>query len=168
MRKRTSFVLISVMMLALVGCGSASAGKLKSSDLSFDYNGNSISVKNDANKTIAALGEPSEEQTSPYNENDKLYIFGSEPDSIELSTVNDYAQSLIIHDSNIRTSRDIGVGNVYNDVIAAYGDNGTHTMNDDSWNISYKYKDYMLSFDMEGEDHKVTAITYSNKPITIN
>ena len=44
---------------------SDSSYTIPESDLSFEYNGKSVSVKNDAKKNIEALGNPTEEKTSP-------------------------------------------------------------------------------------------------------
>lgn len=170
MKKRTSFLIISAMVLTLVGggltgCGSVS-GKLRSSDLSFDYNGKKVSVKNDAEKNIEALGNPSEEQTSPNNEIDKSYVFGSETDSIELLTINDKTQSVVIHDSNVKTSRGIGVGSTYDDLIAAYGGIATTSTDDVASKITYQYDNCSLSFEIDEKNRVVTAITYSNNAMT--
>ena len=220
MKKRTSFLIISAMVLTLAGCGQANQSNtsdasnasdtsnvsstpeisntsdtsnipeisnvantsdtpnavvlsdasytIPESDLSFEYNGKSVSVKNDAKKNIEALGNPTEEKTSPYNELDKSYIFGNAPDSIELLTIKDKTQAIVIHDSNVKTSRGIGVGSTCDDVIAAYGGKAPTGVDgiDISIKFSYSYKNYSVSFDIDDKDRVVTAITYSNNTMT--
>ena len=132
------------------------------SDASFEYNGQTISVLDDLETVKANLGTPAEEQPSPFSDNssDKLYIFGSDPDTIDLATLDGKVQSISVYDYKVKTTKGIGIDSTEEDVIAAYGNSGEKSDSGIETDIMYELGKYSIDFFFK--NGKVTAFIYTN------
>lgn len=129
-------------------------------DAAFEYNGKTVSFTDSFDTIKSALGEPSFEDQAPTSDDpkDKMYTFGDDPDTIDVSVIGGKTDSIIIYDSNIKTSRGVSVGNTDKDVTAAYGE-GEASKLDGSNEIDYDFGDYTLVFFLE-KNNTVKAIGY--------
>ncbi|MBO4913401.1 MAG: hypothetical protein J5504_11840 [Butyrivibrio sp.] len=131
------------------------------SDATFEYNGKTVSFTDSFDTIKSALGEPSFEDQAPTSDDpkDKMYTFGDDPDAIDVSVIDGKTDSIIIYDSNIKTSRGVSIGNTDKDVISAYGE-GEASKLDGSNEIDYDFGDYTLIFFLE-KNNTVKAIGYA-------
>ncbi len=133
------------------------------SDASFEYNGKTVSVLDDLETVKANLGTPTEEQPSPFSDNsdDKLYVFGSDPDTIDLATLDGKVQSISVYDYKIKTTKGIGIGSSEEEVLTAYGNSGEKTEADGETDILYELGKYSIDFYFH-RNGKVISIIYTN------
>lgn len=133
------------------------------SDASFEYNGKTVSVLDDLETVKANLGTPTEEQPSPFSDNsgDKLYVFGSDPDTIDLATLDGKVQSITVYDYKIKTTKGIGIGSSEEEVLTAYGNSGEKTEADGETDILYELGKYSIDFFFD-RNSKVITIIYTN------
>lgn len=133
------------------------------SDASFEYNGKTVSVLDDLETVKANLGTPTEEQPSPFSDNsgDKLYVFGSDPDTIDLATLDGKVQSITVYDYKIKTTKGIGIGSSEEEVLTAYGNSGEKTEADSETDILYELGKYSIDFFFD-RNSKVITIIYAN------
>lgn len=133
------------------------------SDASFEYNGKTVSVLDDLETVKANLGTPTEEQPSPFSDNsgDKLYVFGSDPDTIDLATLDGKVQSISVYDYKIKTTKGIGIGSSEEEVLTAYGNSGEKTEADGETDILYELGKYSIDFFFD-RNSKVISIIYEN------
>lgn len=133
------------------------------SDASFEYNGKTVSVLDDLETVKANLGTPTEEQSSPFSDNsdDKLYVFGSDPDTIDLTTLDGKVQSITVYDYKIKTTKGIGIGSSEEEVLTAYGNSGEKTEADGETDILYELGKYSIDFFFH-RNGKVISIIYTN------
>jgi hypothetical protein len=133
------------------------------SDASFEYNGKTVSVLDDLETVKANLGTPTEESSSPFSDNpsDKLYVFGSDPDTIDLATLDGKVQSISVYDYKIKTTKGIGIGSSEEEVLTAYGNSGEKTESDGETDILYELGKYSIDFYFH-RDGKVISIIYTN------
>ncbi|WP_026513205.1 hypothetical protein [Butyrivibrio sp. LB2008] len=133
------------------------------SDASFEYNGKTVSVLDDLETVKANLGTPTEEQPSPFSDNssDKLYVFGSDPDTIDLATLDGKVQSISVYDYKIKTTKGIGIGSSEEEVLTAYGNSGEKTESDGETDILYELGKYSIDFYFD-RNSKVITIIYEN------
>ena len=133
------------------------------SDASFEYNGKTVSVLDDLETVKANLGTPTEEQPSPFSDNsgDKLYVFGSDPDTIDLATLDGKVQSITVYDYKIKTTKGIGIGSSEEEVLTAYGNSGEKTEADGETDILYELGKYSIDFFFD-RNSKVITIIYAN------
>ena len=133
------------------------------SDASFEYNGKTVSVLDDLETVKANLGTPTEEQPSPFSDNssDKLYVFGSDPDTIDLATLDGKVQSISVYDYKIKTTKGIGIGSTEEEVLTAYGNSGEKTEADGETDILYELGKYSIDFYFD-RNSKVITIIYEN------
>ena len=133
------------------------------SDASFEYNGKTVSVLDDLETVKANLGTPTEEQPSPFSDNssDKLYVFGSDPDTIDLATLDGKVQSISVYDYKIKTTKGIGIGSSEEEVLTAYGNSGEKTEADGETDILYELGKYSIDFYFD-RNSKVITIIYEN------
>lgn len=86
-------------------------------------NGKAVSVLNDAEKTLADLGTPSDKDIEFWGETMPVYKFDS---GVSLSTYvkdgKEYAYCMDIRKEGINTARNIGIGSTKEEMIAAYGE----------------------------------------------
>lgn len=203
MKRRTSFLLVPAIALALVGCGVVSTDSVSaaaaastaevaaateattidekisdevsappaqitnSKDASFEYNGNTVSVLDDAKTTLAALGTPEKSEPSAYM-NSETYYFGTEPDTIEysafkLSNGTEAPDFILIHDKNIKTSKGIGIGNTEKEIISAYGKPSeiADFPEVNIYDLDYDMGSFSISFSLD-DDKKLTSFSYLN------
>lgn len=183
-----TFLLASTMIISLVGCGDAASAPANepaatetssetadetsttvetksadASDASFEYNGKTVSVLDDLETVKANLGTPTEEQPSPFSDksSDKLYVFGSDPDTIDLATLDGKVQSISVYDYKIKTTKGIGIGSSEEEVLTAYGNSGEKTEADGETDILYELGKYSIDFYFD-RNSKVITIIYEN------
>ena len=119
-------------------------------------NGKDVSVLDDAEKTLADLGTPSETITDFWGETMPIYKFDS---GVNLATYitdgKEYAYCMDIMKEGINTVRNIGIGNTKEEMIAAYGEphedkdeyeRGEGVTGKMCW---YEYDSYTLGFGIE-------------------
>ena len=94
----------------------------------------------------------------PDSEDYNTFVHIDDPDTIDVSVIGGKTDSIIIYDSNIKTSRGVSVGNTDKDVTAAYGE-GEASKLDGSNEIDYDFGDYTLVFFLE-KNNTVKAIGY--------
>ncbi len=133
------------------------------SDASFEYNGKTVSVLDDLETVKSNLGTPTEESSSPFSDNssDKLYVFGSDPDTIDLATLDGKVQSITVYDYKIKTTKGIGIGSSEEEVLTAYGNSGEKTESDGETDILYELGKYSIDFYFH-RNGKVISIIYTN------
>ena len=132
MKRISVFLLATVMLLGLAGCGSA-ASERQEENHSFTYNGINITIGAEAASIIDALGEPrsyTEEPSCAFDGMDKTYYYGS----FYLSTYplegKDYVYNLWFADDGVATEEGIRIGSTRSQVEEAYGKdcfNGTNS-----------------------------------------
>lgn len=132
-------------------------------DLSFEYNGTTISITDAPDKIKSALGKPSNEEEAPNSDDpaDRMYTYGTDPDTIDLTVIAGKTDAIIIYDSAIKTSRGISIGSTDKDVIAAYGE-AEATKLDGINDIEYNFDGYTLTFFLD-KNSKVDAIGFINE-----
>ncbi|MBO4457178.1 MAG: hypothetical protein J5802_05635 [Butyrivibrio sp.] len=148
-----------------VATDSASTGE----DAFFVYNGKEVSIVDDVPAILEALGEADSELTGKYDEGG---YYGYSGGDIYFNTyIVDGVESpnmLSIHSADVKTSRNIGVGDPAGDVIAAYGEPKELSDSEETeeWGIKvyeYDFGDFMVDFQIE--DDKVSDITYMNAKV---
>ena len=132
MKRISVFLLATIMLLSLVGCGSTNIDP-QEENFSFTYNGTKITLGAEAAPIIDALGEPrsyTEEPSCAFDGMDKTYYYGS----VYLSTYpvegTDYVYTLWFADDGVSTDEGIRIGSTQSQVEDAYGKecfNGTTT-----------------------------------------
>lgn len=119
-------------------------------------NGKAVSVLNDAEKTLADLGTPSDKDIEFWGETMPVYKFDS---GVSLSTYvkdgKEYAYNMNINKEGINTARNIGIGSTKEEMIAAYGEpfedmeeyeRGDGIKGKMNW---YEFDSYSISFGIE-------------------
>ncbi|MBO4457177.1 MAG: hypothetical protein J5802_05630 [Butyrivibrio sp.] len=218
MKKLSTAIITSVLVIALVGCvksdreEAASENSLatdKETDVStktdnlgassddsadmeginkdacFTYNGKEISVLSDVPNTLEKLGTPNADQ-SVKSADVAVYGYGDGDLTYNTCMVDGVESPLMISIgsySKVKTSRNVGIGDSRNDVVAAYGTpNDTvegftadsqdlasgeaDISNGDTLSgqfIKYEFDGCVLTFEME-DDH-VASLTYINKNV---
>ncbi len=118
-------------------------------------NGKAVSVLNDAEKTLADLGTPSDKDIEFWGETMPVYKFDS---GVSLSTYvkdgKEYAYCMDIRKEGINTARNIGVGSTKEEMIAAYGepfeDKEEYERDGNKGKINwYEFDSYSVSFGIE-------------------
>lgn len=118
-------------------------------------NGKAVSVLNDAEKTLADLGTPSDKDIEFWGETMPVYKFDS---GVSLSTYvkdgKEYAYCMDIRKEGINTARNIGVGSTKEEIIAAYGepfeDKEEYERDGNKGKINwYEFDSYSVAFGIE-------------------
>ncbi|MBO4456138.1 MAG: hypothetical protein J5802_00310 [Butyrivibrio sp.] len=136
-------------------------------DAAFEYNGQTISILDDAQATLGALGTPEREEPSPFSDNgDVSYIYGSDPNTVEympLKVDGDalVPDSVIIYDKNVKTSKSVGVGSTEDDIKNAYGEPDNVSKSGSTYELAYDFGSFAVGFDFDNKK-KVNAIIFSN------
>ncbi|RKM62925.1 hypothetical protein D6856_02035 [Butyrivibrio sp. XB500-5] len=137
------------------------------SDSSFSYKGKVISILDDTQAVIDALGTPDDtyEDSADDNPNlgEKRYYYHLA--CIEVSTlVIDGKENLLlitIKDPEIPTPKGIKFGSSKDDVIAAYGEPTKESESGDHKIIEYEFDNYKIILPLSNKD-TVDAIMYEN------
>ena len=161
-------------------------GKIKgdiNEDACFTYNGKEISVLSDVPETLEKLGAPNADQSG---KSSVVAVYGYGDLTFNTCMVNGVESPLMISFgsySNVKTARNIGIGDSRNDVIAAYGTpgdtvegftvdsndlaSGDADLNDGSTLsgqfLKYEFDGCILTFEME--DNRVASLTYINSEV---
>lgn len=132
MKRISVFLLATIMLLSLVGCGSTDIDP-QEENFSFTYNGTKITLGAEAAPIIDALGEPrsyTEEPSCAFDGMDKTYYYGSFYLSTYPLNGKDFVYSFWFADDSVATEDGVRIGNTQADVESAYGAdcfNGTNT-----------------------------------------
>ncbi|MBR4670545.1 MAG: hypothetical protein IKO84_08090 [Butyrivibrio sp.] len=191
-RQTTAILIASTMMLTLIGCGKTSEGEtpvsadneisvsessgssdttaladsttFDSSDDSFIYNGNKISILNDAALTLGYLGDY-ETDASSTGGNYKNYLFDGGDIRFDTSVVdgNESPVYLYIHTPEVKTSRNVGVGSNQDEIIASYGDPDKKTDDGILFSFEYHFDTYNITFRFDEQNKEsVDMVMYTN------
>ena len=123
MKRISVFLLATIMLLSLVGCGSTDIDP-QEENFSFTYNGTKITLGAEAAPIIDALGEPrsyTEEPSCAFDGMDKTYYYGSFYISTYPLDGKDYIYNLWFADDGIATDEGIRIGSPQSQVEAACG-----------------------------------------------
>lgn len=164
--KLIGMILISLLTVSIVGCGlggSKGASADSSQDAAFEYNGVTVSIKDEnMNNVFEAFGQP---ETKEGDKPGFYYTFDSGLVGVSSYIINEideenrqeFPDMISIKDENIKTSKGISVGSTEEEVKAAYGE--TQGVSIDSMNIlTYSFDDYTISFVI---DQTVSEIKYT-------
>ena len=182
MIKRTipTLLLASAMMITIVGCSGAATEENTTeieeasdsnsdntnhelTDDAFLYNGNKISILNDATITLGNLGDYDADRSSTGSDY-KNYSFDN--GKIDFATnVIDGKEAPVdigIFSPDIKTSRDVGVGSTKDEITGAYGDPDTKTDDGLIYTIEYQFDTYNITFRFDDTKAKVDMVLYTN------
>ena len=132
MKRISVFLLATIMLLSLVGCGSTDIDP-QEENFTFAYNGTKITLGAEAAPIIDALGEPrsyTEEPSCAFEGMDKTYYYGSFYISTYPLDGKDYIYNLWFADDGVATDEGIRIGSTQSQVEDAYGKkcfNGTNS-----------------------------------------
>ena len=132
MKRISVFLLATIMLLSLVGCGSTDIDP-QEENFSFTYNGIKITLGAEAAPIIDALGEPrsyTEEPSCAFDGMDKTYYYGSFYISTYPLDGKDYIYNLWFADDGVATDEGIRIGSSQSQVEDTYGKecfNGTNS-----------------------------------------
>ena len=131
MKRISVFLLATIMLLSLVGCGSTDIDP-QEENLAFTYNGTKITLGAEATSILNALGEPrsyTEEPSCAFDGMDKTYYYGSFYLSTYPMEGKDYVYNLWFADDGLATDEGIRIGSTQSQAEDAYGKdcfNGTN------------------------------------------
>ena len=123
MKRISVFLLATIMLLSLVGCGSTDIDP-QEENFSFTYNGTKITLGAEAAPIIDALGEPrsyTEEPSCAFEGMDKTYYYGSFYLSTYPLNGKDFVYSFWFADDSVATEEGIRIGSTKAEVEAIYG-----------------------------------------------
>ena len=132
MKRISIFLLATIMLLSLVGCGSTYIDP-QEENFSFTYNGTKITLGAEAAPIIDALGEPRSYTEAPscaFEGMDKTYYYGSFYISTYSLDGKDHIYNLWFADDGVATDEGIRIGSTQSQVEDAYGKecfNGTNS-----------------------------------------
>ena len=143
-----------------------SAGKNSSSknpDSLVKYNGKDLSVLNDAEAVLAELGDY-DPKLSCIDDEYKNYVFSTAKIQFDTAIIDGKEASVLlyIYNPDIKTSKNVGLGNSEQDVLDAYGFPDATDSNDPSYSFEYHFPSFDLIFDFETESQTVEMIRYKN------
>ena len=135
-------------------------------DDAISYQGKTISVLDDVATTFATLGEPTPESSSTdESEAESRYCFKSWGISVSTYDLNgtESPLNILIQSPEIKTSRNIGIGNTKEEIFAAYGAPVESIDNEVVSALTYSFDGYDITFNFEGDQTtKVESIIYEN------
>lgn len=123
MKRISVFLLATIMLLSLVGCGSTDIDP-QEENFSFTYNGTKITLGAEAAPIIDALGEPrsyTEEPSCAFEGMDKTYYYGSFYISTYSLDGKDHIYNLWFADDGVATDEGIRIGSTQSQVEDTYG-----------------------------------------------
>ena len=123
MKRISVFLLATIMLLSLVGCGSTDIDP-QEENFSFTYNGTKITLGAEAAPIIDALGEPrsyTEEPSCAFEGMDKTYYYGSFYFSTYPLNGKDFVYSFWFADDSVATNDGIRIGTTKAQVEAICG-----------------------------------------------
>jgi len=135
----------------------------KKLDASFTCNGNTISVLNDTETTLKDLGDY-DSDLSCLDQDYKNYVYSADKIQFDTAIIDGKELPVILYVSNpeIKTSKNIGIGNTENEVIDAYGFPNEKTEEDSLYMTVYHFSSYDLIFDFDSNKEHVEMIRYKN------
>ncbi len=135
----------------------------KNPDASFKCNGKEISVLNDTETTIEDLGTYDPE-LSYLDEEYKNYVFSDSKVQFDTAMIDGKESPMVLYVANpeIKTTKNVGVGNTEEEIIAAYGYPNNTTESDYIYTLEYHFTSYDLIFDFDGNKEHVEMIRYKN------
>lgn len=126
------------------------------------YNGKKLSILDGASTLMANLGQCEKKDTSTADE--PRYVYDS--NNINLYTfVNngeELTYDLCIYKQGAKTSRNVGVGDSKDKIIAAYGSPAETYSFYQGYGFKYKFDTFTLYFDFDTNTDKVYSMTYGN------
>ena len=69
---------------------------------------------------------------------------------------------LYIHTPKVKTSKDVGVGNTQDEIIAAYGDPDKKTDDGNIYSFEYHFDTYNITFRFDDNRESVEMVMYTN------
>ena len=117
----------------------------KNPDSLVKYNGKDLSVLNDAEAVLAELGD-----------------YDPKLSCIAIIDGKEASVLLYIYNPDIKTSKNVGLGNSEQDVLDAYGFPDATDSNDPSYSFEYHFPSFDLIFDFETDSQTVEMIRYKN------
>lgn len=132
-------------------------------DDSFTYNGETISILNDASVTLSKLG--TYDPTSSTGDDYKDYVYNN--GAIEFSTNKidgiEAPVFLYINTPDIKTARGVGVGSTQKEIIDAYGDPDDKKDDGEMHTTEYHFDTYTITFRFSSIDkEKVDMVMYTH------
>ncbi|MBR4670541.1 MAG: hypothetical protein IKO84_08070 [Butyrivibrio sp.] len=178
MKKFIAIAISSVMVLSLMGCGvtalesgTTQNANITISDDQIAYNGNAISILDSTETSLSKLGKYDKNRSNLDKGGDyKRYDYGKKFGEVLYDTLTyegkELPLSMIIISHKIKTSRNVGIGDTEEDIIAAYGE-PTKITNENYRTLEYDMGDYTISFEInstiQNEDRdKLESIVYKN------
>ena len=178
MKKFIAIAISSVMVLSLMGCGvtalesgTTQNANITISDDQIAYNGNAISILDSTETSLSKVGKYDKNRSNLDKGGDyKRYDYGKKFGEVLYDTLTyegkELPLSMIIISPKIKTSRNVGVGDTEEDIIAAYGE-PTKVTNENYRTLDYDMGDYTISFEInstiQNEDRdKLESIVYTN------
>lgn len=194
MKKLSTIIISSAMVLALMGCGeveigsdtnaegpsstlnyddsnsTTDAGEVKAelTDDQFIYNNNVISILDDTQTSLANLGDYNKERSNLDKGGAfKRYDYGKKRGDILLDTFEIDGEELVAYILN--TSSDIetarGISNKSTeDDVIAAYGEPTEKISENSDYLTYEFDGYSISFEVSPKDKKLLSIQYTNTP----
>lgn len=137
----------------------------KPKDDSISFKDKIISIKDDAETILAALGESTPDMST---KSDTEAHYGYESMNLTLDTfVLDGVEcplEIMIENPEYKTSRNVGVGNTKDEIVAAYGEPGETIDNDVVSALTYNFDGYDITFRFTGDQTtEIGAVLYVNK-----
>ena len=132
----------------------------KNPDSLVKYNGKDLSVLNDAEAVLAELGDY-DPKLSCIDDEYKNYVFSTAKIQFDTAIIDGKEASVLlyIYNPDIKTSKNVGLGNSEQDVLDAYG---FPDATDSSYSFEYHFPSFDLIFDFETDSQTVEMIRYKN------
>lgn len=142
----------------------AGASTTAPADALIEYNGKTISVFDDNETLMSSLGEQIPGYEEHTDDGWNYYCFGTKEDSVSYASATidgkDIPISLGVYDKNVKTSKNIGIGNTKEELIAAYGDKYEDDPYAGNGGYIYDFGTYTINFTFYQD--KVYGFIYTN------
>ncbi|MBR4357142.1 MAG: hypothetical protein IKQ00_04370 [Butyrivibrio sp.] len=126
------------------------------------YNGKKLSVLDGASTVMANLGQCEKKDTSTADEPRYVYDSGNVNFYTFINNGEELSYDLCIYKQGAKTSRNVGVGDSKDKIIAAYGNPSETYKFTQGYGLKYKFDKFTLYFDFDSSTDRAYTIVYGN------
>ena len=126
------------------------------------YNGKKLSILDGASTIMANLGQCEKKDTSTADEPRYVYDSGNVNLYTFVNNGEELSYDLCIYKQGAKTSRNVGVGDSKDKIIAAYGNPSETYKFTQGYGLKYKFDKFTLYFDFDSSTDKAYTIVYGN------
>lgn len=164
MTKKFCALLLSLLLLALAGCGGTAAPGFSEADLVLAVSGQEYRCRDDIRTVIARLGEGyqyAEGKSCNYDGLDKTYTYPAATFYTNPLPEGDMLSEIYSESGEAATSKGITIGSKKSDVTAAYG----QPTGEDDFLLLYRAAENGPALCFELENDAVIAIFLTVEPV---